>query len=78
MLRGEGRVGRAGRALTPAPFDMPSQAEPAPLRGLGAAGPRAGLSFTLQFRPRVFMALIEESWNNPLKTVLLEVPPWRQ
>lgn len=71
------REGRAGRVRAPALLDMPSQAQPGPLQGLGSTGPRAGLSFTLWFHPQVSVALTEESWNNPLKTVPLEVPSWR-
>lgn len=47
------REGRAGRVFAPALLDMPSQAQPVPLQGLEATGPRAGLSFALWFHPLV-------------------------
>lgn len=55
------REGRAGRVFAPALLDMPSQAQPVPLQGLEATGPRSGLSFALWFHPRVFTALTEKS-----------------
>lgn len=64
--------GRQGACPCPLRHAFPGRAN-SPM-GLGAAGPRVGLGFALCFRPRVFMASIEENWNNPLKTVPLEVP----